>query len=235
MSDEELLLPEAGAGISEGMLPSGRVPDRIALCFSGGGLRATFFHLGVVRALRARGLLARVTQVYSVSGGSILGAHLVLNWEKYNGSDEDYARMEQELRAFGARDLRGRVVRRWLLGCTVPFLRIIGKFRRTELLEREYNRLYKRKSLSDLGRTTKPQQPEIHILATSFTTGNLCSFSRKGFSDGRWQAASTADFEHHHPGIACGGRLLGVSAAIPAGADHPKDTGRQRKRHAVGA
>jgi predicted acylesterase/phospholipase RssA len=180
MSDE-LLLPTAEAGISEGTLPSGQTPDRIALCFSGGGLRATFFHLGVVRALRARGLLARVTQVYAVSGGSILGAHLVLNWEKYNGNDEDYARMEQELREFGARDLRGRVVRRWLLGCTVPLLRLIGKFRRTELLAREYSRLYRRKSLSDFARSTKPPQPEIHVLATSFTTGNLCSFSRKGF------------------------------------------------------
>ncbi|MBH5372853.1 patatin-like phospholipase family protein [Bradyrhizobium glycinis] len=179
MSDQQLLGAEAV--IAGAPLKPGQAPDRIGLCFSGGGLRATFFHLGVIRALRARGLLARVKQIYSVSGGSILGAHLVLNWDKYNGSDQDYADMEQELRAFGARDLRGRVVRRWLLGCTFPFLRIMGKFGRTDLLEREYSRLYNEKSLADLGRSTKPPQPDIHILATSFTTGNLCSFSRKGF------------------------------------------------------
>ena len=171
---------ETGAPMS--WLAPGRAPDRIGLCFSGGGLRAMFFHLGVVRALRARDLLSRITQVYSVSGGSILAAHLVLNWPQYRGSDEDFARMERELRAFGGRDLRGRIVRRWLLGCTMPFLRLARyKFRRTKLLEQEYGRLYKGASLSDLHRFTTPPQPELHVLATSLTTGNLCSFSREGF------------------------------------------------------
>jgi predicted acylesterase/phospholipase RssA len=59
---------------------------RLGLALSGGGLRATVFHLGVVRFLRDAGLLRDVTHIASVSGGSILGAHLALNWEPYNAS-----------------------------------------------------------------------------------------------------------------------------------------------------
>lgn len=45
--------------------------DGIALALSGGGMRALAFHLGVLRLLAEQGLLERVTQVSSVSGGSL--------------------------------------------------------------------------------------------------------------------------------------------------------------------
>ena len=48
----------------------------VALCLSGGGLRAAAFHLGAVRRLAELGVLARVQTVSSVSGGSILAAFL---------------------------------------------------------------------------------------------------------------------------------------------------------------
>src|SRR5688500_903236 len=91
------------------------LPTKIALCLSGGGLRATYFHLGTIKALRRLGLLDKVTNIVSVSGGSILAAHLVLNWNKYCGSDADFKEIEQKIRDFAARDLRGRVIRRWIL------------------------------------------------------------------------------------------------------------------------
>ena len=50
----------------------------IALTLSGGGFRATLFHLGVVRFLYEAKLLDKVTDICSVSGGSILAAHLAL-------------------------------------------------------------------------------------------------------------------------------------------------------------
>ena len=48
----------------------------IALCLSGGGYRAALFHLGTVRRLNELGILSRVATISSVSGGSILAAHL---------------------------------------------------------------------------------------------------------------------------------------------------------------
>ncbi|QGN57692.1 patatin-like phospholipase family protein [Nostocoides sp. HKS02] len=43
-----------------------------ALCLSGGGYRAALFHLGATRRLNELGILASVTTVSGVSGGSIL-------------------------------------------------------------------------------------------------------------------------------------------------------------------
>ena len=46
----------------------------IALCFSGGGYRATAFHLGVLIFLEQIGLREQVTMLSTVSGGTITGA-----------------------------------------------------------------------------------------------------------------------------------------------------------------
>src|SRR4051794_41894807 len=62
------------------------IMNRIGLALSGGGFRATLYHLGLVRFLRDAGLLSQVTHITSVSGGSVFAAHLVLNWDLYNGS-----------------------------------------------------------------------------------------------------------------------------------------------------
>ena len=43
---------------------------RIILCLSGGGLRATLFHIGCIRALRENSLLQNVSQIFAVSGGT---------------------------------------------------------------------------------------------------------------------------------------------------------------------
>lgn len=57
-----------------------RWPDnrekKIALCLSGGGFRATLFHLGALRRLHELGILAQVDTIASVSGGSIMSACL---------------------------------------------------------------------------------------------------------------------------------------------------------------
>lgn len=63
---------------------------KFGLALSGGGFRASLYHLGLVRFLRDAGILSQVTHITSVSGGSILAAHLVLNWERYNGSSAEF-------------------------------------------------------------------------------------------------------------------------------------------------
>lgn len=54
----------------------------LSLCLSGGGYRAMLFHLGALWRLNEMGLLPEIIQVESVSGGSIVAAQLVLNWQK---------------------------------------------------------------------------------------------------------------------------------------------------------
>lgn len=48
----------------------------IGICLSGGGFRASLFHLGAVRRLHELGVLQKARWISSVSGGSILTGHL---------------------------------------------------------------------------------------------------------------------------------------------------------------
>jgi hypothetical protein len=84
------------------------------LTLSGGGFRATVYHLGVVRYLCEAGILARITHIASVSGGSILAGHLALRWTDYNATDpQTFGRAANELLSFVGRDIRGSIFRTW--------------------------------------------------------------------------------------------------------------------------
>jgi predicted acylesterase/phospholipase RssA len=146
----------------------------LALCLSGGGFRAMFFHLGVVRLLQELGCLKRVTHVFSVSGGSILAAHLSTNWVAYtSGSESSFQRLSDELVQFGRDDLRGKILRRWILSRS-----------RAATLQRQYDKFFKGVRLREL-----PSTPTFYFLTTSMTTGRLCAFTRDAFlvvhEDGR--------------------------------------------------
>ncbi len=62
---------------------------KVGLALSGGGFRASFFHLGVLARLAERDLLRHVEVVSCVSGGSIVGAHYYLLLRKLLQSKKD--------------------------------------------------------------------------------------------------------------------------------------------------
>jgi predicted acylesterase/phospholipase RssA len=165
------------------------MPDRelkIGLCLSGGGLRATFFHLGVVRFLQEAGFLKQTASICSVSGGSILAAHLVQHWDRYTADDASFEEAAKPLIEFGRFDLRGRIIRRWVLSMILFPVRILPRrwWSRTALLQRYFeSELYGEATLSTLQSAYESPRiaPELHILTTSLTTGGLCSFDRNGF------------------------------------------------------
>lgn len=57
-------------------------PPKIGLALSGGGFRASIFHLGVIRRLEELGIMKRVSVVSSVSGGSIVAAYYIIEMER---------------------------------------------------------------------------------------------------------------------------------------------------------
>src|SRR5246127_2904665 len=97
--------------------------NRLGLALSGGGFRATLYHLGVVRFLRDAGILPRVTHITSVSGGSVIADPLVLNWDRYNGSANDFNAAASELLDFVSLDVRNRITRRFPLSFLVRWPR----------------------------------------------------------------------------------------------------------------
>ena len=124
------------------------------LSFSGGGFRATLFHLGVLAYVSKCGYLARktaphkegadsppndtacetsrskaieITDVYGISGGAIVAAHLGLHWEDYrNWSIDSQQRSIHErardVIAFCRTDLRNRVLRRAICRISIPIV-----------------------------------------------------------------------------------------------------------------
>jgi predicted acylesterase/phospholipase RssA len=54
---------------------------RIGLALSGGGFRASIFHLGVIRRLEELGIMPEVSVISSVSGGSIIAAYYACRME----------------------------------------------------------------------------------------------------------------------------------------------------------
>ncbi|NOR69815.1 MAG: hypothetical protein GQ532_09015 [Methylomarinum sp.] len=57
-------------------------PEKIGLALSGGGLRASFFHIGLLAQMAEQGLLKSVAVISTVSGGSIVGALYYLHLKK---------------------------------------------------------------------------------------------------------------------------------------------------------
>jgi len=152
----------------------------LGLALSGGGFRATLFHLGLIRFLRDAGLLGHITQLASVSGGSVMAAHLIYRWDQYTSSDEaTFEKAASELIAFTQQDVRGKIVRRLpllVLASLIPKV----KLGRTDLLEQFYDKFYGYTTLHEL-RARNPDAPALHILTTNLSSGQLCSFTPDGF------------------------------------------------------
>lgn len=200
---------------------------RLGLALSGGGFRATLYHLGLLRFLRDAGILQQVTHITSVSGGSIMAAHLALNWDRYTGSTKEFDETASQLLDFIRLDVRNRILRRFPLGLLLRWpRRLLGlsnrQLTRTGLLERQYEQhLFGDRSLCEL-----PESPELHILATNISEGCLCSFSR----DGLWmmkQQAGRSQIERTRVGLMTVAMAVAASSAFPGFFPPLELTGRE--------
>jgi predicted acylesterase/phospholipase RssA len=135
--------------------------QRDGLALSGGGFRAALCHLGVVGYLRDAGMMDSISHIASVSGGSVLAAHLVLNWDRYRGSSRDFEEAAQEILDFLRLDIRNRLLRRH------PYTQIGGFAHR--LMRSRMHHSYSRTGLL---------QAQYRELATPIRTGQAvpCSF-----------------------------------------------------------
>lgn len=170
----------------------------------------------MVRFLRDAGILPNVTDIAAVSGGSIIAAHLCLNWDRYNGSPSEFDAVASELLSFVRLDVRNRIVRRYLLGLPLQLPRRMAglsnrKLSRAGLLEVHYkNYLYGDTSLFQL-----PEQPHLHILATNLSEGCLCSFNRDGLWMIRREARQSFRVERFPIGLATVPMAVAASSVFP--------------------
>src|SRR5438093_6156746 len=71
--------------------------QRLALCLSGGGYRAAIFHLGALRRLNEIGVLSKIDEITSVSGGSILSAHLATHVRPWPSPGSVFAEWDEKV------------------------------------------------------------------------------------------------------------------------------------------
>jgi NTE family protein len=183
MSVAALAEPPAQPDVAAQTGPLPRASRRgIGLCLSGGGFRASLFHLGALRRLKELGILARADfkTITSVSGGSITAAQLATALANDNSSqagpisndkwDKD---VRDPLRAFTKKDVR-----------TGPFLK---RFRPWNLWKAEttVNALAERyeKELTPLRLNALPERPEFLFLATDMAWGVSWTFTRDWMGD----------------------------------------------------
>lgn len=163
------------------MAPGADVDSRsgVGLCLSGGGFRATLFHLGALRRLHELAVIPKLDTVSSVSGGSITAAALAtalaaggpLDWERG---------VVAPLRAFTSRDRRTAAV----------FARLLpwNWFRSdtgVRVLEHSYA-----KHLTPLPLAALPARPAFVLCATDMQFGVNWVFERDRAGD--FQAGYTA-------------------------------------------
>lgn len=174
------------------VLKVGQDQKRIGLALSGGGFRAAAFHLGVLRKLKELGLLSAIDLLSCVSGGSIAGAHLALNWGKPDVLDT----LDNYLAT------RSIAVGSFIGGLVDPFAT------RLEKLANSYDaHLFSGAKLKDVA-----AGPRAYFNSTNLATGNMFFFVAGG--------GLPAEMGEHELGVIAGddfslARAVAASSAFP--------------------
>lgn len=140
--------------------------NNTGLSLSGGGFRATLFHLGAVRRLNEMAVLPEIGTISSVSGGSILAGVLAARWrvlDFQNGIATNFQEaIAEPIWQFCSRNV------------DMPAI-LLGLIAGTWKLEQSYKQLVGNMELKDL-----PEQPTFIFNAAHIETGRNCTISRKG-------------------------------------------------------
>jgi NTE family protein len=162
---------------------SEKLEDGIALCLSGGGYRATIFHVGVLWRLNEAALLGKLARVSSVSGGSITAAALGMFWKRLQFKDGIVQNLDK---VFGAiRSLAGRTIDE---GSVVGGLLMPGTI--GDKVAAAYEKhLFGKATLQDF--PADGEGPRFILNATNVQTGSLWRFSRPYTGD--WQVGLIRD------------------------------------------
>lgn len=144
-----------------------------ALALSGGGFRATLFHLGSLIRLNQLGYLSKLERISSVSGGSIASGMLAVAWGRLELKESVFANLDKEvvfpIRTFCQRAIDTQAVG-W--GAILPG-KSIG-----DVLADIYDELFSGATLQDL-----PNKPQFVFNATNLQTGRLVRMQKERIAD----------------------------------------------------
>jgi NTE family protein len=156
---------------------------KIGLALSGGGFRASLFHLGSLWRLNELGLLRRLDIITSVSGGSIISGLMARHWDELTWESQPqglvaanfHEKIVEPLRSFCARTID---LTAGLLGLLSPFSSMPD-----ELTESYDQYLYDGYTLSQLPAPEHGRTPRWIFYATNLQTGASVRISRTYLAD----------------------------------------------------
>ncbi|MCC6589055.1 MAG: patatin-like phospholipase family protein [Bryobacterales bacterium] len=181
---------------------------RIGLALSGGGFRASIFHLGVLKRLAESSWLSQIDIISTVSGGSILGAFLALRWHRLAGREQDPNAFDQTMvRPFLDFVSHRSFTADWFCRLPIiPFKKLIdSSYTRTSLAGEVFSSsLLEEKTCADL-----PARPYLVMNATTLISMRAWRFTRDGMGDSQIGHTSW-----NHKPLALG-QCVAASAAFP--------------------
>ncbi len=142
--------------------------DRLGLGLSGGGFRASFFHIGVLVQMADQGLLRHVEVISTVSGGSIIGALYYLHLKKLLESkpdadinDRDYVDIVQQIETdflkATEKNIRMATFSNFKKNCKMVY----SNYSRSDRIGELYNDWLYQSVISDLRNPVEMQQLKI--------------------------------------------------------------------------
>ena len=166
----------------------------MGLALSGGGFRASLFHLGSFLRLNELGLLRRLDIITSVSGGSIVSGLMARHWNELTWKElpqgwvaaNFHEKIEAPLRDFCARNID---LRAGLLGILSPFSSKADK-----LIKAYDKHLYNGYTLQQLPEPEPGKTPRFVFYATNLQTGASVRISRKYLADYKVGRINKPDF-----------------------------------------
>jgi len=184
---------------------------RISIALSGGGFRASLFHLGVLRRLAEAGLLGSVDVISTVSGGSIIGAYAALRWQQVLADGGDWPALDRDIvTPFLDRITTRSFVLEWLKHLPKALLspRPEASFSRTAVAADLYDRwFFDGATLDQL-----PVSPRLVLNATSLPSIRAWRFTREGMGDSRYGYAQWKNQTSRPLRLSL---AVGASAAFP--------------------
>ncbi|MGR9107064.1 MAG: patatin-like phospholipase family protein [Gammaproteobacteria bacterium] len=156
------------------MASSDTQSTKLGVALSGGGFRASYFHIGVLAQMAEQGLLRHVEVISTVSGGSIVGALYYLHIKKLLESkpdneitDQDYVRIVETIETTfkKATDKNIRMLTFASLAANLRFHR--ADYSRSDRISNLYNELIYRDVLSNVGDPVEMRKLKISPCGTN--------------------------------------------------------------------
>ncbi|MDC4206849.1 MAG: patatin-like phospholipase family protein [Candidatus Manganitrophus sp.] len=143
--------------------------DRLGLALSGGGFRASFFHIGVLAQMARLGLLRHVEVISTVSGGSIVGALYYLHVKRLleakgdeEVTDQDYIAIITRIEEDFLRGVQQNLRMRTFINPLKALRMALPNYSRSDRIGELYDEYFYRPVL-DPNRTTLIAMRELKI------------------------------------------------------------------------